>query len=92
MPDSTGNSRYSAPHGAPRSGLPVPLTRVATAAVAGSAPAATFLSQLIAERDHLAPQRERRRASLSVALGSYATTGASDVLRLPAGYRKSLLA
>jgi hypothetical protein len=69
----------------------VPLTRVAVP-VAESAPAAEFLSQLIAERDHLPPQRTRRRASLSVALGSYAITEASDIRRLPAGYRKSVVA
>jgi hypothetical protein len=55
-------------------------------------PAASFLSQLIAERYHLAPQRARRRATPSVAAGAYATGAHIADLRLPAGYRKSFVA
>ena len=55
-------------------------------------PAASFLSQLIAERYQLAPQRARRRAPPIVATGAYATGTHIADLRLPAGYRKSLVA
>jgi hypothetical protein len=55
-------------------------------------PAATFLSQLIAERDHMAPQRSRRRAPVATALLSYHGTAILTPPRLPPGYRKSLLA
>lgn len=56
------------------------------------ASAAPFLSQLIAERDHLPPQRERRRAPLATALLSYRETAVRTPPRLPPGYRKSLVA
>lgn len=72
--------------------LPMPLSRVAAAPAAGQAPVAAFLSQLIAERDHLPPQRQRRRAPLPVAVASYATTAARAVPRLPPGYRRTLIA
>jgi hypothetical protein len=55
-------------------------------------PAASFLSQLIAERYHLAPQRARRRASPSVATSAYDTGAHLADRRLPAGYRKSFVA
>jgi hypothetical protein len=53
---------------------------------------AAFVSQLIAEHDHLPPQRERRRATVSVALGSYQAAAAIGVRRLPPGYRRTILA
>jgi len=52
---------------------------------------ATFVSQLIAERYHLAPQRERRRASIADAVGSYAAAEQQAIRRLPPGYRKAML-
>ena len=55
-------------------------------------PEASFLSQLIAERHHLAPQRARRRALPSVANGAYASAIHIADRRLPAGYRKNLVA
>jgi hypothetical protein len=55
-------------------------------------PAASFLSQLIAERYHLAPQRTRRRATPIVATGAYATGAHIADRRLPAGYRTSRVA
>jgi len=55
-------------------------------------PAAAFLSQLIAERDHMAPQRARRRAPVATALLSYHGTAILTPPHLPPGYRKSLLA
>jgi hypothetical protein len=52
---------------------------------------APFLSQLIAERQHLAPQRARRRAGVAEAVHAYSTGKAMSVRRLPQGYRKSML-
>ena len=48
---------------------------------------ADFLSQLIAERQHLAPQRERRRAPVGQAVDAYANGSKIAVRRMPAGYR-----
>jgi len=57
----------------------------------GGAPAgAAFISQLIAEREHLPPQRERRRAPVATALDRYEATEQQVVPRMPPGYRKSL--
>ena len=56
------------------------------------APEAAFLSQLIAERHHLAPQRSERRAPLSQAVDAYATGSSISVVRLPAGYRRTVVA
>jgi len=50
---------------------------------------ADFLSQLIAERQQLGPQRERRRASIGAATRTYATGANIAVRRVPAGYRTS---
>lgn len=54
------------------------------------APDAAFVSQLIAERDHMAPQRERRRAPVGVAVGAYNTGSRIAIRRLPPGYRTSV--
>ena len=50
-------------------------------------PDAAFVSQLIAARDHLAPQRERRRATPAAATNAYATSARIAIRRLPPGYR-----
>ncbi len=55
-------------------------------------PEASFLSQLIAERHHLAPQRARRRAAPDVASGAYSSATHIAERRLPTGYRKNLVA
>jgi hypothetical protein len=55
-------------------------------------PEASFLSQLIAERHHLAPQRARRRVTADVASSVYASGIHIADRRLPAGYRKNLVA
>lgn len=47
----------------------------------------TFLSQMIAERQRLAEQREKRRAPVGDAVGAYATGINRSVRRIPAGYR-----
>jgi hypothetical protein len=54
------------------------------------APKAAFLSQLIAERHHLATQRTRRQAPVVQALRTYDAGGKITVRRLPPGYRMSL--
>lgn len=50
-----------------------------------------FLSQLIAEHQHLPPQRERRRAPVGEAVDAYANGGKIAVRRMPAGYRKTIV-
>lgn len=57
-----------------------------------AAPKAAFLSQLIAERHHLAPQRARRRAPIAEAVDAYYSTGNVTAVRMPAGYRKTVVA
>ena len=52
------------------------------------APSADFVSQLIAERDHLPAKGETAVA----AVGAYAAAGRIAVRRMPAGYRKSVVA
>ncbi|HTJ56738.1 MAG TPA: hypothetical protein VL418_04130 [Devosiaceae bacterium] len=87
------------PNSAEKSGSPAPESRALTILPdepsthrgGGAAPAgAAFVSQLIAERQHLPPQRERRRAPLATALCSYEATERQTIRRLPPGYRKSL--
>jgi hypothetical protein len=60
--------------------------------VVGPRAGAAFLSQLIAERMHLPPQRERRRETAEYATDSYASTARESVRRLPPGYRRTLIA
>jgi len=56
------------------------------------APSADFVSQLIAERQHLPTQRDLRRVPIAEAVDAYTAGAERAVLRLPAGYRKSLKA
>lgn len=53
-------------------------------------PHATFISQLIAEHQHLPPQRARRRAPPAVAALAYLEAAEQAVRRLPPGYRKHI--
>ena len=77
----------------PAARLPVPVEkRALRPADEFPRSAAPFLSQLIAERDHLPPQRARRRAPVATALVSYRDTASHTLPRLPPGYRKSLVA
>lgn len=55
-----------------------------------NSPTADFLSQLIAERHHLAPQRARRRVPIPDALDTYDAAGRLSVRRMPPGYRMNL--
>lgn len=56
------------------------------------APGAAFLSQLIAERHHLAPQRAKRRAPVAQAVDAYRSGSGVATVRMPAGYRKTVVA
>ncbi|MBE0579323.1 hypothetical protein [Devosia sp.] len=53
---------------------------------------AAFVSQLLAERANLAPQRARRRGTSEGAIGAYADGAKVAVKRMPAGYRTSIVA
>lgn len=57
-----------------------------------NATTAAFVSQLLAERGNLAPQRARRRGSAEGAIGAYADGAKVAVRRMPAGYRTSIVA
>lgn len=53
---------------------------------------AAFVSQLLAGRANLAPQRARRRGSAEGAIGAYAAGAKVSVKRMPLGYRTSIVA
>jgi hypothetical protein len=53
---------------------------------------AAFVSQLLAERGNLAPQRSRRRGSAEGAIGAYADGAKVMVKRMPLGYRTTIVA
>jgi hypothetical protein len=55
-------------------------------------PKPEFLSQLIAERDHLATQRVKRRATPLEVLRTYDKGGMLKTLRIPPGYALDLTA
>ncbi|MHB1103059.1 MAG: hypothetical protein ACYC0C_09885 [Devosia sp.] len=75
------------------SSLPAVLTSAAPQANYHRAvPKAAFLSQLIAERHHLPPQRARRRAPIAQAVDAYRIGGGIATIRMPAGYRKTVVA
>lgn len=74
-----------------RAPLPVPLGRTAPRpSLARGAPMAAFVSQLLAARDHLPPQRARRLGSPENAVGAYARGARMAVRRMPQGFRKNL--
>lgn len=50
-----------------------------------------FLSQLIAERQHLPIQREGRRAPVGEAVNAYDRGARIAVRRMPAGYRTTIV-
>ena len=70
--------------------LPVPTQAGLKFSSYRGAPKAAFLSQLIAERHHLATQRARRQASVAEVLRTYDAGGKIAVRRLPAGYRMDI--
>ena len=53
---------------------------------------ASFVSQLLAERSNLAPQRARRRNSAEGAIGAYADGARVAIKRMPLGYRTTIVA
>jgi hypothetical protein len=80
-------------HETDRSVMPVPLTiTLERPSLVRTAPSAAFVSQLLAARDRLPPQRERRRTSLDTALGAYAQGGRITQRRMPQGFRKMVVA
>ena len=52
---------------------------------------ATFVSQLLAARENLPAQRLRRRNSVENALGAYGAGARMGVVRMPVGYRKTVV-
>lgn len=84
----SGDETETAPAGLPMVIAPRP----ARPNLARATPRAAFLSQLIAERQHLAPQRARRRVPPAQAVDAYATGSRVAVRRLPAGYRRTVVA
>ena len=78
--------------GEPEFKLPVPAEpRSPRPSLARSSTAAAFLSQLIAARSRLEPQKELRRAPVGIALDAYSTGARITVRRMPKGYRKTLV-
>jgi hypothetical protein len=74
-------------------GLPVPLQAARPRpSLARSQTGAAFVSQLLAARANLAPQRLRRRGSAEGAIGAYAQGAKVAIKRMPVGYRKSVVA
>jgi hypothetical protein len=71
--------------------LPVVVTPRTAGSMARILPGAGFLSQLIAARERLPVQRQRRRASVAVAISSYGATREQAVRRLPPGYGRTLV-
>ncbi len=59
--------------------------------LARSAADAAFVSQLLAARAHLAPQRIRRRGTAEGAVGAYGQTALLSQRRMPQGYRKTIV-
>jgi hypothetical protein len=73
--------------------LPVPLALPGPRpSLAFSAPSAAFVSQLIAARAHLAPQRPRRIGTAEGAVGAYGQAARLGERRMPQGYRKTVVA
>jgi hypothetical protein len=59
--------------------------------VTRDSPRAAFLSQLIAERQNVPAQRARRRASTNAAVDAYETGAKASTVRMPTGYRKTVI-
>ena len=70
--------------------LPVPMGTGAGYSPYRDPARAAFLSQLIAERHHLASQRAKRQVPVIEALRTYDAAGRIAVRRLPPGYRTSI--
>ena len=77
----------------PAPGLPMVI------AIAGPRPSlrrnettAAFVSQLLAARENLPPQRRHRRGTVEGALGAYRAGASIGVKRMPQGYRRTIVA
>ncbi len=72
--------------------LPVALGAAgARPSLARSGADAAFVSQLLAARDRLPPQRKRRLSSTEGAIGAYARGARMGERRMPMGYRKTVV-
>ncbi|WIY52659.1 hypothetical protein O9Z70_14560 [Devosia sp. YIM 151766] len=72
--------------------LPVPAAPATPRpSLAHSAPNAAFVSQLIAARERLSPQRTSRLENAAGAVGAYGKGGRIAERRMPLGYRRTLL-
>ena len=56
-----------------------------------SVPAAYFVSQVLAGHVHVAPMRDRKSAAVDTAMGAYACGSRIAVVRMPAGYRTTVV-
>jgi hypothetical protein len=72
--------------------LPVATSAGARFSSYRASPKPEFLSQLIAEREHLSIQRVKRQATPFEALRTYDAGGKLRILRVPPGYRTDILA
>lgn len=73
-------------------GLPLLLEQAGVRpSLAHSAPNAEFVSQLIAARDRMAPQRTRRTGTPEGAVGAYSQGARIAERRMPAGFRKTVV-
>ena len=73
-----------------RGQLPVPTGTASQFSSYRGASKAAFLSQLIAERHHMATQRARRQAPVADVLRTYDAGGRIAERRLPPGHRMSI--
>ncbi len=75
-----------------RPGLPATAQPSASRpSLARSAPTATFVSQLIADRQRLSAQRARPADASAGAVGAYGRGARISERRMPLGYRKTML-
>jgi hypothetical protein len=72
--------------------LPVALAeRAPRPSLARSSAEAAFVSQLLAARERMAPQRQRRVATNERAIGAYGSSARLGERRMPIGYRKTMI-
>lgn len=72
--------------------LPVPVgPRAERPSLIRLSPTASFVSQLIAEKHNMSTQRAKRRNTVDGAVDAYATSAAKNVVRMPQGYRKTVI-
>ena len=54
-------------------------------------PVAPFVSHILAEHLRVAPVRDRKSAAMDTAMGAYASGSRIAVVRMPAGYRTTVV-